>query len=467
MKQKIYRTKLTAAKCAVDLGVGSERGEYVNQDYILQILNRPHRAISLMYCYYPLDYGWPLRSSEAFRNKEVKFAWDYPYDNYFTYKGGLAGSRNEEPFNQMREIRSHGQDIALTLSIDPKLPDKYLISIAEDLKTFGRVFLRINHEATGNWFCFNKRASYQEVADFFVRAATIIKQIAPNVQIVDCIGGIEDLNSIEMVKEKEFAKTLQVADVWSVDKYLALHWGWPYDIAERGGQSHSRSKIEDIFEMTKRSYDRFCYLTESKKPMMMSELNADADVVGVYEQCKMVEGFSNLIKGEDWFSGFCFYQFRDKGGLGLEKEDTNNKNNGIKQPILDTYKRIISQEYFSPQIKTNKELNLPVQLNWRNSEDADGISIPVKLESNPVFFELYFEDEGNYIIQVNEKWFYKSPETKVVDLMPAFFNKSNKEVEIKIFAPPKDGENLEDYNNYSVILEKIPEIRLRYEPIEI
>ena len=43
------------AQCAVDLGDGSERGEYVNQDYILQKLGRPHRAVNLMYCYYPND----------------------------------------------------------------------------------------------------------------------------------------------------------------------------------------------------------------------------------------------------------------------------------------------------------------------------------------------------------------------------------------------------------------------------
>ena len=36
------------AQCAVDLGDGSERGEYVNQDYILQKLGRPHRAVNLI-----------------------------------------------------------------------------------------------------------------------------------------------------------------------------------------------------------------------------------------------------------------------------------------------------------------------------------------------------------------------------------------------------------------------------------
>ena len=46
---KVYSIHQGKAKCAVDLGDGSERGEYVNQDYILQILGRPHRSISLMY----------------------------------------------------------------------------------------------------------------------------------------------------------------------------------------------------------------------------------------------------------------------------------------------------------------------------------------------------------------------------------------------------------------------------------
>lgn len=53
MEQKIYSIEMGAAKCAVDLGDGSERGEYVDQDYILHKMGRPHRAISLMYCYYP------------------------------------------------------------------------------------------------------------------------------------------------------------------------------------------------------------------------------------------------------------------------------------------------------------------------------------------------------------------------------------------------------------------------------
>ena len=60
--RKIYQLHMGEATCSLDLGDGSERGEYVNQDYILSRLGRPHRAISLMYCYYPLDKGWPRKA---------------------------------------------------------------------------------------------------------------------------------------------------------------------------------------------------------------------------------------------------------------------------------------------------------------------------------------------------------------------------------------------------------------------
>ena len=106
--ENVYRIHMGKARCAVDLGDGSERGEYVNQDYILGKLGRPHRSISLMYCYYPLDEGWPGRASVVHASPDVSFAWDFPYDDYFTYKGGLGGNTDGEPFQYMREIRQHG-----------------------------------------------------------------------------------------------------------------------------------------------------------------------------------------------------------------------------------------------------------------------------------------------------------------------------------------------------------------------
>ena len=479
MSEKIYGIHMGKAKCAVDLGDGSERGEYVNQDYILHTLGRPHRSISLMYCYYPLDKEWPGRISEVMKDAEVSFQWDYPYDDYFTYKGGINGNTDDEPFTYMRDVRRHGQDVTLTLTVDPNVPDEHLVAIAKDLRTFGRMMLRINHEATGNWFSFTKRTDYQGVADFFVKFSKIIHEYAPNVKTIICIGGVEHPEKgEEMEKEKEFAQCIPEADIWSVDKYMALHWGWPYDVAERGGNSHSRSKVRDIYELTKLSFERYKFLNGgTAKPMVMSEFNADGDVTGAYDQADMVKEFCDILDEEnaDWFSGFTFYQFRDRGRLGLEIQDRNNPDVGIPQPVLKTYKEIIHSERFLPEMKQGGEIELPIKLRWGGAEDADGIAIPLHFEKNPHFCELYFDDDddGNYMFEINGKWFYRSPAAKCIDLMSAFYDaplSGECDMTLKMFAPPASGENDpsqgDDWaENYYYTVKKLPRIRIFCEPI--
>lgn len=464
------------ARCAVDLGDGSERGEYVDQDYILRKLGRPHRSISLMYCYYPLDEQFPARISEAMKDADVSFQWDYPYDDYFPYTGGIDGNTEGEPFQQMRDVRRHGQDVTLTLTIDPHVTDEMLAAIGDDLRPFGRLMLRINHEATGNWFSFNKRATYQEVADFYCRASRIIKEHAPNVKTILCIGGVEDLSSEEIVMEKEFAQAVRETDIWSVDKYMSLHWGWPFDVAEPGGTSHSRSAVKDVYAMTKASYERYKYICGgTDKPMVMSEFNSDGDVTGAYEQAEMVKLFCDMLREDnaDWFDGFTFYQFRDRGRLGLEIEDPNNSSVGIEQPVLQTYKEIIHDDWFMPSMTQGGEISLPVTLRWGGAEDAEGIAIPLHFDKNPHFCELVFDDDSNLMIELNGIWFYKSPKAKTIDLMSAFFEKplnGSADMTLKIFAPPATGENdlsAEDgLMNYYYTLEKLPKIRILTSPVE-
>ena len=119
--QKLH---LGAAQCALDLGDGSERAEYVNQDYILHKLGRPHRAIGIMYTYYPHDKQWPQRISKACKDMNITFQWDYPYDDYFPFNA------DGQPWEQMRDIRRHGQDAALTLTLDCSLSDDELREVA-------------------------------------------------------------------------------------------------------------------------------------------------------------------------------------------------------------------------------------------------------------------------------------------------------------------------------------------------
>ena len=473
--ENIKAIHLGPAKCAVDLGDGSERGEYVNQDYILHKLGRPHRAVNLMYCYYPLDKEWPGRISEVMKDAQVSFQWDYPYDDYFPYGGGIGGNTDGEPFNFMKDIRKHGQDVILTLTIDPNVSDEHLIKIAQELRTYGRMQMRINHEATGNWFSFTKRTTYQGVADFYVRFHKIIKEYAPNVSTILCIGGIEDLNKTEIEMEKEFSEAVKVTDIWSVDKYMALHWGWPYDVAEEGGNSFGRSAVSEIYEKTKRSYLRFKEICGgAEKPMVMSEFNADGDVTGPFEQAEMVQRFCDMLKADKdiWLSGFTFYQFRDRGRLGLEIEDPNNPDVGIEQPEMKTYKEVIHDDFFYPEIKETGNAQFPAKLRWGGSEDAEGIAIPLHFEKNPVFCEVTFDEEVNLMMEINGKWFYKSPKAKTIDLMSAFYEKpldGAADLTLKIFAPPATGENDpsqgDDWQtNYYSTINKMPDIRIRFTP---
>jgi hypothetical protein len=267
------------------------------------------------------------------------------------------------------------------------------------------------------------------------------------------------------------------ADIWSVDKYMALHWGWPYDIAEPGGNSHSRSNVKKIYECTKRSYELYKKINGGEpKPMIMSELNADGDVTGPYDQADMLKEFCSLLESDnaDWFSAFTFYQFRDRGRLGLEIEDPNNPNVGVPQPIMETYKEIIHSERFQPKMTVAETAELPVKLRWGNSEDAEGLALPIDFDSNPIFCEAIFDDDddSNFMMEINGTWFYKSPKAKVIDFMPAFFGKNiseNSELTLKIFAPPASGENDpsqgDDWQtNYYYTVKKLPQIRVRFAP---
>lgn len=476
---KAYSVHMGAAKCAVDLGDGSERGEYVSQDYILHKLGRPHRGISLMYCYYPLDKEFPARISEVSTDKNVSFAWDYAYDDYFTYKGGLVGDTSGEPFEFMRDIRRHGQEVLLTLTIDPNVSDDHLIAIAKDLRPFGRMFIRINHEATGDWFSFTKRATYQEIADFYCRFVAILKEYAPNVSTILCAGGLSHDGSGKIEMEDEFLNAFKCTDIWSVDSYFALHWGWPFDVAERGGKSHSRGKVGDIYDWTKRTKQRLTEICGGEKPMVMSEFNADGDVTGPYEQADMIKEWCEKLKAdpdEGWFAAFSMYQFRDRGRLGLEIEDPNNAECGIEQPLLNTYKEIIHEDFFKPSMTRGGELQFPVKLRWGSSEDAEGIEIPLHFEGDPHFCEVVFDkdDESNLMMEINGRWFYKSPKAKTIDLMSAFFEKpldGAADLTLRIFAPPATGENdlsLTDglLNSYAEIT-KLPKLRIRFEPTEL
>ncbi|MCM1299417.1 MAG: hypothetical protein NC203_12120 [Firmicutes bacterium] len=475
--EKLYKITLGAAPCALDIGDGSERGEYVNQDYMLNVLGRPHRCVNLMYTYYPKDKEWDGKSkiSQICKDMEIHYQWDYPYDDYFPYGGGIGGSTEGEPFVFMKDIRRHGQDVSLTLTVDCSLEDEYLRQIARELKPYGRMKLRINHECAGTWFTHNKRFSYAEVGAFFVRFARIVKEEAPQIQTIFCSGFMDTEKELDKYAEA-FREAFKIADMWSVDAYLALNFGWPFSIAEKGGEGFSVGNAEVNFQRYKKTFQNLTELCGEEKPMITAELNADGDVTGAAAQAESLLRFYGRIKEEkaDWFKSVSFYQFRDRGRLGLETEDPNNSSVGIKQPVMEEYKKIIADDYFSPEIKTAGETQLPCKMRWGGAEDSEGLGIRLVFKKNPVFCEITFEDRLCLMLELNGRWFYKSAKVKTVDLMTAFHERpleGETELCLKIFSTPPEGINPDtgakdwDINYYSV-LTQMPELRIRYESVE-
>ncbi len=468
--KQAFQVTLGPAPCAVDIGDGSERSEYVNQDYLLRTLDRPHRSVNLMYCYYPKDKGWPLRASVA-HSASAKFAWAYPYDDYFPYQGGSKGNTKGEPFQQIRDIRRHGQDVTLTLTIDCSLKNAQLKVIAQELKPFGRLRLRINHECDGNWFAFNKRYNRTQVSDFFIRFHEIIKSIAPNIQTICCFGSL-DKETGRLAHEDELVPMLSYADIWSIDKYLSLHYKWPYNLWKENQlkQTYTYEGVDYVWKAMHKIYEIFMERSGQQKPLEICEFNFDGDVGGRALQVKELKRFYNkVLKKKPYFlQGITYYQFRDRGRLGLEQEDPNNPDVGIPAPFLDDYRKIIREPYFCPtEFRDPLPANEPLLLNWRNSEDAQGVGWQVPLKSTPSFFELKFNKKLNLIIKIGNEWHYKKPGVEWVDVTETA-SKSTKgdTVSIAAFSPPSDGTNPRSGSGYrSVVTSKLnrpPELRILY-----
>lgn len=459
-----------AAHCALDLGDGSERAEYVNQDYILHKLGRPHRAVNIMYTYYPHDREWPARISEAWKDHEVSFQWDYPYDDYFPFDA------EGQPFQQMQDIRRHGQEVLLTLTLDCGLTDAELREVARKFRPYGRMMLRINHECCGDWFQHNKRYSYEEVGAFFVRFAGILREEAPNVRIIFCGGWGKEDGTVE--REEAFRDCYGAADIWSCDCYLALHYGWPYGTAEVGGTGWKVDTVQQNIELYERTFKRACELAGEAKPMTTAEFNTDGDVTGARMQGESVVRFAHYWRDHrvDWFKAISMYQFRDRGRLGLEIEDPNNQGVGIEQPMLRQYRdEVLHDPCFMPEMTEGEDVSFPAAMRWGGSEDADGVAIPLTFEGNPEFCEMTVEQDIGLMVELNGRWFYKAPGTKTIDLMSAFFDKpldAPCTLMLRLFAPPADGLNRDDGSpdwatNYRVTLDKAPEMRIRYRPVGV
>ena len=66
------------------------------------------------------------------------------------------------------------------------------------------------------------------------------------------------------VGHEKFAGTPAEADIWSMDCYLALHYGWPFDVCEKGSDSYAVTPVETFYQRLKKSAIRFAQLNDGK-----------------------------------------------------------------------------------------------------------------------------------------------------------------------------------------------------------
>lgn len=371
-------------KTKLILSNGSERGDYINCLSLQRDFATPHDGVQLMKTYYPSDPKWSDqgRISEVHPNSAATYAWDYSYDDYSPLKfGDEYGCLNA----QMEHVKFIGADVHLTLTLDMSLVDEELIQILKRLGNFGVVYLRINHEANGCWFRHHKLHSYKEISDFFVRCHRLAKSYAPNIKTVfslsaDIFVG-DQMNSVVTKKlahlaRSELQEALNVADYWSLDKYVALNWGWPYTHPEKS-ENFFNGSVDTWWRLIEETYLLMIHANGgAMKPLFLHEFNSDADVVGERGQAAAITEVYRRILASDfpWLEGICFYQYSDQGGLGLWKGVE-----GSYSPTesLTAYAEILRG--YHPHIEYAEHIwpHQQFSFSWTSSSSIKGISLQV------------------------------------------------------------------------------------------
>jgi uncharacterized protein YacL (UPF0231 family) len=363
------------------LSNGSERGDFISLDHIYTKLDRIHDGIQVMKTYYPYEECWSVskKVSEITAKNGVSYAWDYEYEDYHPFN---IWSTDSNTLSEFQQIKSYGSDIHLTLTIDLGLNDEDIALIAESLKSFGSVFIRINHEANGNWFRYNQQHTYKEINDFFVKCHKIIKNVSSKIFTVFSVSAdvfMEDrivrADRLHLSKD-EMAEALQIADYWAIDKYTSLNWGWPFEqTITSESKTYFKGDIDEWWRIIEECYLKMIWLNDRvAKPLFISEFNSDSDVDGYEGQAETIyRVYSKIADGEyDWLAGIVLYQYRDFGGLGLEK-GCNCEFQTL--PSLNKYKESVNKFKYSVETSEQEWHKKDFTFTWENTDFIRGLSI--------------------------------------------------------------------------------------------
>ena len=445
----VREIKLMAPACSLGITDGSERGEYVPQSYLVSRLGRPHHVVNLMFQYYPDLMGWPTQGVKwrgFYRNN----TWNKG-DGYFPLVLEDDGAWGQVFLRQIEDVRSHGQEPLLTLTLHADTPDKDLVRIARALVPYAPMKIRINHECNGEWFYFNQRWSYRQISDFFIRFHDIIPEHAPGVRTVACWNGraeahgkaLETLTPWGTLAENELGPMFKKADVVSYDQYASLHWAWPDPDFD---PLHPTGFFQVPFEVwwleLEKTHRLMTELRSGEVDIEVHEINEDADVAGPAGQAEWIRRFyKEAAAGKyPWLKNLTYYQFRDRGGLGLEKEDTENPLVFQVQPSLDAYKEALRHPYFDLSVAVGQAMPASSELKttWSGPASAIGYQIEYAIPHATGEVVMQFDGQDQLLVESGTEWKIVNPGTKRITFSHAAFGT---DFVLRVFVLPRDGRN--------------------------
>ncbi len=445
----IRKARLAPPPCTIGITDGSERGDYVAQSHLLDAIGRPHHVVNLMFQYYPDMADWPTQGVKwrgFFRNGQLNKG-----DGYFPLVLEEGGTWGQLYLRQIEDVRSHGQEPQLTLTIHCDTPDETLVRIAKSLAPYGRMRIRINHECNGIWFYFNQRWSYAQVSDFFIRFHNILHEHAPLVQTVACWNGRgEDYNKPKgfvsnwgKLTEDQLAPMFRVADIVSYDQYASLHYGWPDpNFDPKKPSQFFKVPFDSWWTLLDEAYADLCEARGGPIDFEVHEINEDAELVGDAAQARWTTKFYKEVvrRKLPWLRNITFYMFRDRGGLGLEREDVDDPAKFKAVPALAAYRDAIDHPWFAMKAETaERKLEArDLAMKWISPTDAEGREFEFKLPSAARRFSLSLPKASALLVGHGDRWIVKEPGVERVKLERAA---GPKPVRVKIFALPADGKD--------------------------
>jgi hypothetical protein len=471
-KPSVRLVRLGSPAIRLFMSDGSERSTYMPQDQALRRLGRPHTGVNLMSSYYPRQTFWPerrifgpdvphFRHSTCDETATTKLRDMNEFtDGYYSFD--LDNPKNDV-IEQMQDVRRYGQTVRLTLTADIDTETADLERIADLLRAFGPMELRLNHEANGcNWFRFarnvgdmqgeQRRKMYYDISQFFVRVHGIFARVAPNVTLAGCYNGPgERISKGELqagdlphLGDDELGLMYRLPNlIVSLDQYGSLHCGWPGHtvtgapiIRKFTFEEHKGFGVnpDELFDLVIRPFQELISKMRGEPTRIdLGELDFDEDFHGPEIRAQLLfECYCWLRRHPEIVGSITLYELTDLGGLGLFKQkEYGNVEDVTSTIVADLYRHVMTWPEFQ-HVRTAGDAigSDAVDLVWRSSEDATGIEVPVAGAARLDLREARWHQI--VLVGADGSEAYRYGDAQVVDLPPGTER-------ALLFAPPPDG----------------------------